>query len=385
MDGRSAWRRHCRRKEAERRICFGWYDSPQKEEEKEAAPAADWRVQRIVRDLGRLDILRRGDVGPDVVSDDEDETALDILVRKLVQDAEEGHVPAPADGDNDYIGGYDNGDDYSGGAMDVDDNVNDDVMPAAPDHIHGEDADSIAVVTHNGDESLADGAGRIPTGGGDVVGSGSGSDVDVVDSLVDGEDEGSNGEDTAGREVGVAAADAISAEPALADVMYNHGAHNPLNDPTAKPVYRPGDDDVVGPMNGLARRQIEWFAATNRDVADRKFTTAPIVLGQVGFRCVHCAHIPFTARATTAVVYPKSYHALNQALTHYKTKHLMNCEQIPTNIKARSKSLAGRQGMKGKQRREHSINGFQSIGIIEEVGRLVYKKSSEAAVGGRRG
>lgn len=57
---------------------------PRKKKAQPAPPAVDWRVQRIVRDLGRLDVLRRGDVGPDVVSDDEDETALDILVRKLV-------------------------------------------------------------------------------------------------------------------------------------------------------------------------------------------------------------------------------------------------------------------------------------------------------------
>ena len=50
-----------------------------KKKAKPAPPVVDWRVQRIARDLGRLDVLRRGDVGPDVVSDDEDETALDIL------------------------------------------------------------------------------------------------------------------------------------------------------------------------------------------------------------------------------------------------------------------------------------------------------------------
>ena len=336
------------------------------------APAEDWCVQRIVRDLGRLDVLRRGDVGPDVVSDDEDEAALDNLVRKLVAEADEdedGHLlPHLADdGDGDYddnfwVSGDNYDDDHPGGAMDIDD-MDDDFMPAvAPDRGHGEDADSIAVVTQNGNESLADGATSSSTG------------------------------------IQVAAARATSTELPPTDVNYNHGARNPLNDPTAKSVYQPGDDDALGGLRGLAHRQIEWFAASSKDVADRKSSAKPVVLGQVGFRCVHCAHIPFPARGTAAVSYPKRFTGIHNAVRHYLDEHLVQCREIPSNIKSHRKSLAGcygKQGKQGKQRRQncklsgeeqrkHLINGLQSVGIIEKDGHLVYDKSGAAAVVDRR-
>ena len=360
------------------------------------APEVDWRVQRIVRDLGRLDVLRRGDVGPDVVSDDEEETALDILVRKLVEDADEeaGHMlPAPADddhGDDDHYGDIgggddddDDDDDYGDAAMAVDErHWDDDFMPAAQDHYHGnEDANSIAVVTHNGDDSLANMADATSAG-----------EAEVIDLVSAADDEGPStenterpsAEDTADVQVPAAAATNSDTEPLLTDVMYNHGARNPLNDPTAKPVYSPGDDDALGRLRSLTRRQIEWFAATSEDVADRKRTAHPVVLGQVGFRCVHCAHTPYKERAKYAVCYPMNYSRIKGAIKQYRSSHFMECKEMPTNIKNFSESLLIRQGKGGKDYIKYLSIRCRNIGIIEEDGRLVYEKSSTSVVDERR-
>ena len=355
---------------------------------KKAAQAVDWRVQRIVRDLGRLDVLRRGDVGPDVVSDDEDETALDILVRKLVEDADEdaGHIPPPADddGDDEYfgdIGGGEDGDDYGGGAMAVGGgHLDDDFMPAAQEHYHGdEDANSIAVVTHDDDNSMAITA---DASNGD-------GEAEVVDLVSANEDEGPSPEnaerpsakDTANIHVPTSAVTSADVKLPPTDVNYNHGARNPLNDPTAQPVFQPGDDDILNPMRCLFHRQLEWFEATSKDVADRKGRkNAPIVLGQVGFRCVHCAHIPFTKRTIAAVIYPSDCtNGMRRALNRYQSQHFMFCKEIPSNIKSHSKSLSFRQGKRGKQHWAHLMNVFQSIGIIEKDGHLVYDKGSTSA------
>ena len=311
---------------------------------RKAQPPAvvNWRVQRIVRDLGRLDVLRRGDVGPDVVSDDEDETALDILVRKLVEDADEdGHVPPPADddGDDEYFwgGGDDNDDDNIGGEMAVDhpfDNDGDVFMPAAPEHYRGEDADSIAVVTHS----------------------------------------------SADFQVPAAPATDLDTEPLVTDVNYNHGARNPLNDPTAQPVFQHGDDNELTPMRCLVHRQLEWFAATSKDVADRRGRTGRhIVLGQVGLRCVHCAHLPLSERTIAAVTYPRYYSGVSSSLTRYSLQHLMQCKQVPSHIKTFREKIRWRGKSKGKEYHEFLADGCQSIGIIEKDGRLFYDKSSTSA------
>ena len=253
-----------------------------------------------------------------------------------------------------------------------------------------DDAASIAVVTHNGDESF--------NGGGDdddATGEAStlrNGEVDEIDLVSDDDGRRPSEEDTTVPQVPAAAANAnanADTKLLLADVNYNHGARNPLNDPTAKPVQQPGDDDVYCPMSSLVRRQIEWFAASSSDLADRKLTgvgtSHPITLGQVGLRCVHCAHISFTARASAAVSYPKNYRALDTVMMRYQTKHLMECGAIPSNIKSHSKTLAGlRSKMSGKERRERIINGFHRIGIIEKDGRLVYDKGSASVAVGRR-
>ena len=175
-------------------------DSASRPRKKKAPPAAvpanDWCVQRIVRDLGRLDTLRRGEVGPDVVSDDEDEKALDNLVRKLLQDAD---APQADDDDDDddhgNIGGGGDDDDYGGAAMAVDDGqVEDEFMPAAaaaaaaPEHYHGdEDGNSIAVVTHDDDDD---------DGMASMAGAPSAGETEVIDLCSSDDDEGSSEETT---------------------------------------------------------------------------------------------------------------------------------------------------------------------------------------------
>ena len=243
------------------------------------------------------------------------------------------------DGDNFWGGGDDNDDDNIGGEMAVDDpfdNDGDVFMPAAPDHYRGEDADSIAVVTHSSADF------QVPT----------------------------------------SPASNLDTKPHLNDVNYNHGVRNPLNDPTAQPVFQPGDDNVLTPMRCLVHRQLEWFAATSKDVADRRGRTGRhIVLGQVGFRCVHCAHLPLSARTIAAVTYPSHYSGISSSLTRYSLEHLMQCKEMPSHIKTFRENLPSWRGKrKGKEYHEFLADGCQRIGIIEKDGRLFYDKSSTSAL-----
>ena len=371
----------------------------------------DWRVRRIVRDLGRLDVLRRGDVGPDVVSDDDDETAVDILARMLAEDAEAaadvgyepaydiedddddydydadaGYEPAYDIGDEDDVGyepayqdeigdGDDDDDDYAGDAVGGDDFD----MP-----LPNNDAGSIAVVTHDSDENFTSDAANGGLGDDDDAADEASTlrngEADVVDLVGDDDSKRPSEEGTAGSGVATAATTNADNELLPADVNYNHGARNPLNDPTAKPVHQPGDDEAYRPMLNLVRRQIEWFAASSKDVADRQKTVHPVTLGQVGFRCVHCAHIPFPARSNGSVSYPKSYNSyLHHISVSFQPKHFMECKEIPCNIKSHSKTLPKhlKSTKVGEERKKHIIDSFHRIGIIEKDGRLVYDEQPE--------
>lgn len=72
-------------------------------------------------------------------------------------------------------------------------------------------------------------------------------------------------------------------------------------------LYVPKDEIVLSTYQCMVRKQIELFEATDDDV---QFTISkmskPVVLGQVGIRCRHCAILPQYARPKAAVYFPRS-------------------------------------------------------------------------------
>ena len=61
----------------------------------------------------------------------------------------------------------------------------------------------------------------------------------------------------------------------------------------------------LSPFQCLARQQIELFEATEKDVqSGARGRNNPIILGQVGIRCKHCAHLSPTSRNRGAVYFP---------------------------------------------------------------------------------
>lgn len=78
------------------------------------------------------------------------------------------------------------------------------------------------------------------------------------------------------------------------------------------------DNQYLTPIHCFVRRQVEVFTANASDLATpapgRK---KPIVLGQVGFRCVHCSTFPVKDRVKRAVCFPPSvsgcYHAVSNS------------------------------------------------------------------------
>ena len=109
------------------------------------------------------------------------------------------------------------------------------------------------------------------------------------------------------------------------------------NDPappsaTSIPFSLPSDKEWLAPPVCLLREQLEAFAATPQDVAERKTGVKPVV-GQVGIRCVHCAHLDPNKRAKGAVSYPKSTTLLHQAVRNFQRHHFFACEKMPAEIK----------------------------------------------------
>ena len=82
------------------------------------------------------------------------------------------------------------------------------------------------------------------------------------------------------------------------------------------------DDVKLSSSLAFLRRQLEYFQATAEDVDIRKKKGGrrTVHVGQVGIRCIHCAHRPVDERSTGAVAFPTSTGQVYQAVRNWQRK-----------------------------------------------------------------
>ena len=121
------------------------------------------------------------------------------------------------------------------------------------------------------------------------------------------------------------------------------------NGTRSKLLYVPTDDSSVNAYQCFARKQIELFEATQDDVnAGAQGRNKPIVLGQVGIRCVHCAELHPRFRTRAAVYYPSRLSVMYQAAQNIVVSHLPElCESIPDNLREHLASLNNKRSSVG--------------------------------------
>ena len=85
----------------------------------------------------------------------------------------------------------------------------------------------------------------------------------------------------------------------------------------------------------IIREQIDLFAATRADIeSSAQGRNRPIVLGQVGIRCRHCALLPSSRRSRGAVYYPAKLSGLYQAAQNMTLNHFTTtCQSISQSLK----------------------------------------------------
>jgi hypothetical protein len=84
------------------------------------------------------------------------------------------------------------------------------------------------------------------------------------------------------------------------------------------------------------RQQIEAFQATEDDVMTHtRGRNKPILLGQVGIRCRHCAHLPVSRRQKGSTYFPSNKLGIYQAAQNMSTAHIQCglCHEMPEDIK----------------------------------------------------
>lgn len=101
------------------------------------------------------------------------------------------------------------------------------------------------------------------------------------------------------------------------------------------------DQDSLSDRQCYVRSEmVEIFAATEKDVSARHSKGAQkLAVGQVGIRCLHCAHLRPRDRAERAVCYPSSISRIYQTVADMQRFHFEQCREIPPKIRKIYKSL----------------------------------------------
>ena len=135
----------------------------------------------------------------------------------------------------------------------------------------------------------------------------------------------------------------------------------------------PTDAGTLSPYQCFLRQQIECFEATSDDVnAKAQGRNTPIVIGQIGIRCVHCAKMPFHERISGSSFYSQSLAGIYQiAQNMYKTHFLARCSEIPEPVRATLARL--QQDLKrGSGGKSYWKSAGEQLGIFEEDGVLKF-------------
>jgi hypothetical protein len=131
----------------------------------------------------------------------------------------------------------------------------------------------------------------------------------------------------------------------------------------------------------LVRQQLELFEAGPEDVeCNTQGRKKPVVTGQVGLRCRHCAAFPLRSRGRGAVYYPAKLHGVYQAAQNMAGSHLCKaCQQIPSEIKEEMNNLRSRRdnASGGKQ---YWADGCRALGLIETEDGLRFLTSSSSSL-----
>lgn len=137
--------------------------------------------------------------------------------------------------------------------------------------------------------------------------------------------------------------------------------------PKGIPLCLPSDARNLSEYQVFIRKQIEIFEADEAIAASSaQGRNRPVVIGQVGVRCIYCAQLPFRERPKGAVYFPSKLTGLYQASQNMQMNHFSStCQLMPAHERKimfelkdqRSSSLGG-----GKQ---YWTNAARVLGIYE--------------------
>jgi len=140
--------------------------------------------------------------------------------------------------------------------------------------------------------------------------------------------------------------------------------------PASLPVLlaRPEDALKLSSHQVLLRHQIEAFKATEEDITTHtRGRNKPILIGQVGIRCRHCAHLPVSCRQKGSTYFPASCLGLYQAAQNMSTTHMQCglCNEMPDLIKHQFAHLISTKVASSGAGRPFWAESARKLGLVD--------------------
>jgi hypothetical protein len=127
------------------------------------------------------------------------------------------------------------------------------------------------------------------------------------------------------------------------------------------------DSDNLSEYQCLLRQQIVLFSVSAPDIqCSAQGRNKPIVLGQVGVVCRHCAYLTPGMRPSGAVYFPAKLSGLYQASQNMAINHFQkNCHYIPDAIRESLVQLKGNKSTVVGGGKNFWANGAKVLGVVE--------------------
>jgi hypothetical protein len=131
-------------------------------------------------------------------------------------------------------------------------------------------------------------------------------------------------------------------------------------------LYVEKDEGNLSHYQCLARKQMEVFEATSDDAGNNaQGRNRPILIGQIGIRCLHCSKLPPNERKTGSVYYPNRLEGIYQTAQKMTVGHLSKrCSMIPEEVRDRLLYLKDQKSSDGGGKR-YWANSVRSLGVVE--------------------
>lgn len=140
-------------------------------------------------------------------------------------------------------------------------------------------------------------------------------------------------------------------------------------------LYLSCNPDHLSPYQCLVRKHVQFFEAGPDDVAAIvRGRNKPILLGQVGVQCSHCAgvNIPPSQRAKGAMYYPGTLDGIYQAVQVLATVHLLDtCRFVPDSLRKELIELRTKQQQQNNNPPTKAGKGYwattaEALGVYED-------------------